>query len=70
MNAVPFPRYRDFRFPPGHPREYQFNMQYWHVMAAKMAFIIVVEVGASTWGGGSHGEFEPVCPSSRSTSST
>ncbi|KAM4712237.1 anoctamin-6 isoform 2-T2 [Anableps anableps] len=36
-------RYRDFRFPPGHPREYQHNMQYWHVIAAKMAFIIVVE---------------------------
>ncbi|PWA19397.1 hypothetical protein CCH79_00018414 [Gambusia affinis] len=36
-------RYRDFRFPPGHPREYQYNMHYWHVIAAKMAFIIVVE---------------------------
>ncbi|XP_054910685.1 anoctamin-6 [Poeciliopsis prolifica] len=36
-------RYRDFRFPPGHPRQYQYNMHYWHVIAAKMAFIIVVE---------------------------
>ncbi|KAM3587487.1 uncharacterized protein V6R79_006729 [Siganus canaliculatus] len=36
-------RYRDFRFPPGHHREYQYNMLYWHVIAAKMAFIIVVE---------------------------
>nr|XP_046234933.1 anoctamin-6 [Scatophagus argus] len=36
-------RYRDFRFPPGHPRQYEYNMYYWHVIAAKMAFIIVVE---------------------------
>uniref|UniRef100_A0AAQ5ZCS7 Anoctamin n=1 Tax=Amphiprion ocellaris TaxID=80972 RepID=A0AAQ5ZCS7_AMPOC len=36
-------RYRDFRFPPGHPRQYEHNVYYWHVNAAKMAFIIVVE---------------------------
>ncbi|XP_041636691.1 anoctamin-6 [Cheilinus undulatus] len=36
-------RYRDFRYPPGHPREYEFTVYYWHVIAAKMAFIIVVE---------------------------
>ncbi|XP_029968802.1 anoctamin-6 [Salarias fasciatus] len=36
-------RYRDFRFPPGHHREYEHNVYYWHVIAAKMAFIIVVE---------------------------
>ncbi|XP_049892464.1 anoctamin-6 [Epinephelus moara] len=36
-------RYRDFRFPPGHSREYEHNVYYWHVIAAKMAFIIVVE---------------------------
>ncbi|XP_028280912.1 anoctamin-6 [Parambassis ranga] len=36
-------RYRDFRFPPGHPRQYEYSIHYWHVMAAKMAFIIVVE---------------------------
>uniref|UniRef100_A0A8C9YI00 Anoctamin n=1 Tax=Sander lucioperca TaxID=283035 RepID=A0A8C9YI00_SANLU len=36
-------RYRDFRNPPGHPRQYQYNVYYWHVIAAKMAFIIVVE---------------------------
>lgn len=41
-------RYRDFRFPPGHPRQYEYNMYYWHVIAAKMAFIIVVEVGVPT----------------------
>ncbi|KAK2858946.1 hypothetical protein Q5P01_003566 [Channa striata] len=36
-------RYRDFRYPPGHPRQYEHNVYYWHVIAAKMAFIIVVE---------------------------
>lgn len=36
-------RYRDFRYPPGHPHEYEYNIYYWHVIAAKMAFIIVVE---------------------------
>ncbi|XP_051912073.1 anoctamin-6 isoform X1 [Hippocampus zosterae] len=36
-------RYRDFRYPPGHPKEYEYNIYYWHVIAAKMAFIIVVE---------------------------
>ncbi|XP_073694115.1 anoctamin-6 [Garra rufa] len=36
-------RYRDFRHPPGHPYEYEFNIHYWHVIAAKLAFMIVVE---------------------------
>nr|XP_023411297.1 anoctamin-6 isoform X2 [Loxodonta africana] len=36
-------RYRDFRYPPGHPREYKHNIYYWHVIAAKLAFIIVME---------------------------
>ncbi|XP_063072938.1 anoctamin-6 [Engraulis encrasicolus] len=36
-------RYRDFRYPPGHPKEYDHNIYYWHVIAAKLAFIIVVE---------------------------
>ena len=40
-------RYRDFRYPPGHHREYQYSIYYWHVVAAKMAFIIVVEVSMS-----------------------
>ncbi|MEQ2157373.1 hypothetical protein GOODEAATRI_001193 [Goodea atripinnis] len=43
LSNITICRYRDFRFPPGHPREYEYNMNYWHVVAAKMAFIIVVE---------------------------
>nr|KAG5703954.1 hypothetical protein BaRGS_020551 [Batillaria attramentaria] len=33
-------KYRDFREPPGSPREYQFTMEYWHVLTARLAFII------------------------------
>ncbi|KAB0357134.1 hypothetical protein FD754_001290, partial [Muntiacus muntjak] len=36
-------RYRDFRYPPGHEQEYKHNIYYWHVIAAKLAFIIVME---------------------------
>ncbi|CAK7299303.1 anoctamin-6 isoform X2 [Vulpes vulpes] len=36
-------RYRDFRNPPGHPQEYKHNIYYWHVITAKLAFIIVME---------------------------
>uniref|UniRef100_A0A8C3G3L6 Anoctamin n=1 Tax=Cyclopterus lumpus TaxID=8103 RepID=A0A8C3G3L6_CYCLU len=36
-------RYRDFRYAPGHPKEYEYTIYYWHVIAAKMAFIIVLE---------------------------
>ncbi|XP_063737295.1 anoctamin-5b isoform X1 [Eleginops maclovinus] len=36
-------RYRDYRYPPGHPREYNHTMQFWHILAAKMTFIIIME---------------------------
>ncbi|KAL3065557.1 hypothetical protein OYC64_015673 [Pagothenia borchgrevinki] len=36
-------RYRDYRYPPGHAREYTHTMQFWHILAAKMAFIIIME---------------------------
>ncbi|KAF3859598.1 hypothetical protein F7725_021997 [Dissostichus mawsoni] len=32
-----------FPVPPGHPRQYEYNVYYWHVIAAKLAFIIVME---------------------------
>ena len=37
-------RYRDLRYPPGHQHQYEHNIYYWHVIAAKLAFIIVMEV--------------------------
>ncbi|KAM6950957.1 anoctamin-5b isoform 1-T1 [Lycodopsis pacificus] len=36
-------RYRDYRYPPGHQKEYAHTMQFWHILAAKMAFIIIME---------------------------
>ncbi|XP_033006849.1 anoctamin-5 isoform X2 [Lacerta agilis] len=36
-------RYRDYRYPPDHERKYAHTMQFWHILAAKMAFIIIME---------------------------
>ncbi|XP_030645876.1 anoctamin-5 [Chanos chanos] len=36
-------RYRDYRYPPGHEKEYTHTMQFWHILAAKLAFIIIME---------------------------
>ncbi|XP_070686342.1 anoctamin-5 isoform X2 [Pempheris klunzingeri] len=36
-------RYRDYRYPPGHERQYSHTMQFWHILAAKLAFIIIME---------------------------
>ncbi|NXW76267.1 ANO6 protein, partial [Hirundo rustica] len=35
--------YRDLRYPPGHQHQYEHNIYYWHVIAAKLAFVIVME---------------------------
>ncbi|XP_039609423.1 anoctamin-5-like isoform X2 [Polypterus senegalus] len=40
---IPTCRYRDYRYPPGHEKEYTHTMQFWHILAAKMAFIIIME---------------------------
>ncbi|MED6251320.1 Anoctamin-5 [Ataeniobius toweri] len=42
-NATFTCRYRDYRYPPGHERQYTHTMQFWHILAAKMAFIITME---------------------------
>uniref|UniRef100_H2U329 Anoctamin n=1 Tax=Takifugu rubripes TaxID=31033 RepID=H2U329_TAKRU len=36
-------RYRDYRYPPGHQKQYTHTMQFWHILAAKLAFIIIME---------------------------
>ncbi|XP_019482637.1 PREDICTED: anoctamin-3 isoform X2 [Hipposideros armiger] len=36
-------RYRDYRGPPWSSRPYEFTLQYWHILAARLAFIIVFE---------------------------
>ncbi|TRZ01780.1 hypothetical protein DNTS_025603 [Danionella cerebrum] len=43
FNNITTCRYRDFRNPPGHYNQYEFSIYYWHVIAAKLAFMIVVE---------------------------
>ncbi|KAJ8777708.1 hypothetical protein J1605_014361 [Eschrichtius robustus] len=43
-NAIqPMKGYRDYRNPPDHEDKYFHSMQYWHVLAAKMTFIIIME---------------------------
>ncbi|XP_077971409.1 anoctamin-5-like isoform X2 [Styela clava] len=36
-------RYRDYRTPPSSDPKYALTMQYWHVVAARLAFVIVME---------------------------
>ncbi|XP_078455168.1 anoctamin-6-like [Lampetra planeri] len=36
-------RYRGYRYPPDHPQAYSVTTLYWHILAAKLAFVIVVE---------------------------
>uniref|UniRef100_A0A8C3XF41 Anoctamin n=1 Tax=Cyanoderma ruficeps TaxID=181631 RepID=A0A8C3XF41_9PASS len=36
-------RYRDYRYPPDHEKRYLHTMQFWHILAAKLAFIIIME---------------------------
>ncbi|XP_034032206.1 anoctamin-5-like isoform X1 [Thalassophryne amazonica] len=36
-------RYRDYRYPPGHEKQYFHTMQFWHILAAKLAFVIIME---------------------------
>nr|XP_020514632.1 anoctamin-3 isoform X3 [Labrus bergylta] len=36
-------RYRDYRAPPWSTGPYEFTLQFWHVLAARLAFIIVFE---------------------------
>uniref|UniRef100_A0A8C2KVH5 Anoctamin n=1 Tax=Cyprinus carpio TaxID=7962 RepID=A0A8C2KVH5_CYPCA len=35
--------YRDYRYPPGHEKQYTHTMQFWHILAAKLAFIVIME---------------------------
>ncbi|XP_017287082.1 anoctamin-4 isoform X2 [Kryptolebias marmoratus] len=41
--AVKFCRYRDYREPPDSAEPYSYTLQFWHVLAARLAFIIVFE---------------------------
>lgn len=43
-NQTQYCRYRDYRAPPWSAVPYEFTLQFWHVLAARLAFIIVFEV--------------------------
>uniref|UniRef100_A0A8P4KKZ2 Anoctamin n=1 Tax=Dicentrarchus labrax TaxID=13489 RepID=A0A8P4KKZ2_DICLA len=42
-DAVKYCRYRDYREPPDSAEPYSYTLQFWHVLAARLAFIIVFE---------------------------
>ncbi|KAL4642129.1 anoctamin-5-like [Arapaima gigas] len=42
-NSTTICRYRDYRFPPGHENQYAHSLQFWHILAAKLSFIIIME---------------------------
>lgn len=37
-------QYRGYRNPPNHEKKYDLSPQYWHVFAARLAFVVVFEV--------------------------
>ncbi|KAM7327608.1 hypothetical protein ACRRTK_013975 [Alexandromys fortis] len=43
MGKSGYCRYRDYRGPPWSSKPYEFTLQYWHILAARLAFIIVFE---------------------------
>ncbi|XP_076311109.1 anoctamin-4 isoform X2 [Tachypleus tridentatus] len=36
-------RYQDYRHPPGSDEKYTLSLQYWHIFAARLAFVVVFE---------------------------
>ncbi|XP_063303296.1 anoctamin-4 isoform X1 [Pelobates fuscus] len=43
LSGPKYCRYRDYRDPPHAPEPYAYTLQFWHVLAARLAFIIVFE---------------------------
>ena len=40
-------RFKDYREPPWAPNPYEFSKQYWAVLSARLAFVIVFQVSCS-----------------------
>ena len=36
-------RYHGYRYPPGHPEEYQYTEVFWHILAARLTFVVVFQ---------------------------
>jgi len=44
LDEIPICRYPDYREPPDSPNKYEYTIMYWHILAARLAFIVVFEV--------------------------
>lgn len=44
QRTVEICRYPDFREPPWSKNKYQYTITFWHILAARLAFIVVFEV--------------------------
>lgn len=44
MTAVEICRYPDYREPPDSLNKYEYSIIFWHVLAARLAFVVVFEV--------------------------
>lgn len=42
----PFYRFKDYREPPWSENQYEFSKQYWAVLSARLAFVIIFQVGS------------------------
>ena len=40
-------RFKDYREPPWAPNPYEFSKQYWSVLSARLAFVIIFQVSCS-----------------------
>lgn len=38
------PRFKDYREPPWAPNPYEFSKQYWSILSARLAFVIIFQV--------------------------
>ncbi|XP_069048889.1 anoctamin-4 isoform X3 [Lepisosteus oculatus] len=47
-SPIKYCRYRDYREPPNSKQPYTYTLQFWHVLAARLAFIIVFETCPKT----------------------
>ncbi|UYV68798.1 ANO4 [Cordylochernes scorpioides] len=43
INSVKICRYQDYRLPPESEKKYNLTMEYWHIFAARLSFVVVFE---------------------------
>lgn len=52
--AVSIDRFKDYREPPWSPNQYEFSKQYWAVLSARLAFVILFQVSLLSYCSFSH----------------